>query len=186
MTRIDSAPFYPIEWGSKTYVDHPKVDGVTLDLYPWRQTDSESCGVAVGATVINTIFYDRNPDHFFHDFVKACKVSPVLGVTENMLISSLAYYDVHVSKHEEMKLADIMKAIDEGCPIISTRDWPADENCLHWMIIYGYASYEAYGREMYKIYVYCPFWGNGMAILERNFYDIWTPKGYGLVCWGEC
>lgn len=146
----------------------------TLAVPGYQQTESYGCGFVAGLMVLHTFKPKASIDRFFR------RVNPdrEWGIETGPLGEALRQSGVGVSVRENLTYDRIAETLEEGYLIITcVKTGQSDVD--HWVVAYGY------GVSPNRIFVA----GNG--ILRRHvlpwadFRRVWSPKGFGLVCWGK-
>lgn len=174
---------HPLDWISgKTgivlvddWLKHPGTpDVTTLNVPGYRQTNTFSCGVTVAAIVVHH-FYPRRSINRLYELVRP---DTEMGTSTARLKQALRKSGIAVQERDDLKWADIRRAIENGRPVIvtvTTRK-PA---VLHWCVLYGA------GNKPNRVFIA----GNGLPWIGRkefSYYEfraaMWNPVGNGLVC----
>lgn len=147
----------------------------TLDIPGYFQTLDYNCGPVAGLNVVHAFY----PNKSARNFIRKCKCNIEYGTTNTSLIQALRNTKIKVGVKNDLSLNRIVRAIDNGSPII-TLVKTDDRNEDHWVVIYGYAIRNAYGE------------GSGIFVVGmeddyfvwKEFRKVWANKGFGLICSG--
>ncbi len=146
-----------------------------LQIPGYRQTDSYSCGAVVALMMVHT----WHPDVSTRYVYELCRPDSEIGTPAARLVRALRKCGVGVGKRTDLKWRDIIQAIGQGFPIITT---VMREDCLHLTVIYGV------GRKPDRLYMI----GNSLPVFGRKEYSryefekaMWAPRGSGMICWGK-
>jgi len=144
---------------------------VTVDVPGYRQVNSYACGAVAGLMALHTF----RPDVGARAFVARVAPDPDDGTPASRIVRALEHHGVGARRRYDLDFDKIVRAIDQGCPIITLRN-TSDPESSHWIVVYGY------GVRPRRLFV----GGNGLLrnppVPWGTFRRQWSQQGYGLVC----
>lgn len=173
----------PLDWISgktgivmvEDWLKHPGTpDVITLNLPGYRQTTSFSCGATVAAIVVH-FFHPRRSINRLYQLVQP---DTETGTSTAQLKRALQKSGIAVQERDDLKWADIRRAIENGRPVIVSVVTRKPE-VRHWCVVYGI------GSKPNRVFLA----GHGVPWVgkkEFTYYEfraaMWEPAGFGLIC----
>ena len=145
----------------------------TLPVPGYVQTNSYACGAIAAASVVR---YFR-PEIEFGTVWEAVDPEPELGAGIRQVARALRSFGLRVMHKRQLRFADLCRAIDAGCPVLTVIRNPGAD-CQHWVAVYGYR------RIPDAVYIA----NNGLPFFTSNrvsksaFEKLRDPKGNGRIC----
>jgi len=150
----------------------PAADEVILDLKPYSQIDSFSCGATAGFSVVKTF----KPRAKFETFYATVNPHPENGTSTTRLIKGLRSSGVHVSARSRLSYRELIRQIDGGSPVIVViTNYGAD--VAHWCVAYGF------GTDHVVLSSNGIPWIHRKRYPKKEFLKIWDRSG--LICSGK-
>jgi hypothetical protein len=143
---------------------------VLLDLPPYQQVSTYSCGFVVGLTVLH-YFY---PNKSTTAFLRCTGLTEEDGVNDRCLARALRRSGIIVEEKRSLSFTAIKRAIREGNPIIVVVQRPAT---AHDVVITGFQARPnviILGNENWR--------RSPKPLLWQDFVRVWAPRGWGLIC----
>ena len=153
------------------YVKNKRPAAAALDIPRYRQLDDHSCGFLAALAVVRHFAPPTEAD----DVLRALAPSPAGGCGQRRLIRCLKRFGVTAVYREGLGRRRLFRLATVGTPVIVTV-WPEWYGCDHWTVVRGL---DGRGRVFLSNYNWLS--KNG-SIAWKDFLDIWTPRGGGLIC----
>lgn len=103
---------------------------MTLPMRAYCQTDSFSCAVSAGWSVLSLLV----PESDLQKFDKDCAPCPKMGTPSRRLVKALRKHGASV-RLARMSLAMVRKCLGSGHPILTAIH--CEDDLYHWVAIYG-------------------------------------------------
>jgi hypothetical protein len=143
---------------------------ILLDLPPFQQVSTYSCGFVVGLSVLHYFSPKKSPTAF----LERTGLTEENGMDHRSLVRALRGSGIAVDTKNNLNFTMIGKTIRRGHPVIVTVQRSTMD---HWVVITGYQSRPNFvflGNEDWK--------KSPKPVLWKDFVRVWAPRGCGLIC----
>ena len=157
----------------REWTPSPRSGERILDLKPYTQINSFSCGVAAGFSVVKSFY----PTARFEDFYDRVDPDEEMGTPTVVLRKALRKSRISI-KSPRLSYQALLGHIREGHPVIVVIRNPGADY-LHWVVAYGF------GRNHIILASKGVPWLHQKRVPRKDFMTMWEPRGNGIVCGGE-